>query len=163
MTEAITETSLARVIWLFILLLFGGCTKLDLTPRILPTSVPVKELLSAPEEVVIDGRRYVLKAHLYQNLMPGWPRGILAVIKVIALNSTAFPSSVDADHVWIIGPQIWECKLLPTNKPSPSENILEKRVGDSPYCPKGYVEVIVRLVDGSGRSHLLRASRQRIW
>jgi hypothetical protein len=162
-----TRISLIRVVWLFILLLVCGCAELGLMPRTLSTSIPVRKLLAAPEEVIIDGHRFILKTSIYRNLMNGWPppheRGIITVIRVIARGSRVFPSSVDVDRVWIIGPQTWEYKLMPSRgNPSTPQNTLEKIANGNPCCPGHYVEVVVRLIDDSGHSYLLKASRQRI-
>ena len=74
--------------------------------------VSVDELLSAPEEIEIDNRRYVLDVFLWRDFMPFCPpngRPLIASISVTATDSLEVPKSIDVDRIWIVnGSDVWE-------------------------------------------------------
>ena len=54
----------------------------------------IRELLAAPEEIAIGGRRLVLETYLWRNMMPGVEdRPLLAIIRVTAVDGQPFPST----------------------------------------------------------------------
>ncbi len=119
-------------------------------------TTPVQDtLLTAPHCVEIEGRKYVLEAHLWRNFMPGpdisSDGGPLTVIVwITALDSMPFPSSISADTVWVInGEEIWRAVLL-DERPPTSEVFKSGWVarGGPKWEPGASVTVIVRLIVG---------------
>ncbi len=130
-----------------------------------PDHPSLKGLLAAPEEITPDGRRLTLETSLWRNLMPGIgqeKRPLLALIRVTAVDKQSFPSTVDADRLWIVYQgAIWEKELSETIYESPYQ--LSKMAREGPeWGPSAYVDVIVRIVHISGKRYLLRASHQFI-
>jgi hypothetical protein len=130
-----------------------------------PDHPSLKGLLAAPDEITMDGRRLTLETYLWHNLMPGFgpvERPLLALIRVTAVDQLPFPSTVDADRLWIIYQSaIWETELSETITEGPHQ--LSKMARDGPkWGPSVYVDVIVRIVYISGKRYLLRASHQLI-
>lgn len=140
-----------------------GCSK-PTTPK-----VPINILLSAPEQVEIDGRKYVLETSLWRDFMPFCPpdgEPLIALIWITATDSLEFPSSINADQLWIIRDhEVWETKF--SNEVKPKEpyrkHQLEKIARDGPkWGPRIQVEVVVRISEKNKRTYLLRASQQWI-
>jgi len=123
----------------------------------------IRELLAAPEEITIEGRRLVLETFLWRDFMPGaGPSGLLALIRVTAVDRKPFPSTVDADRLWIVYQDaVWEKELSESSFDFPHQ--LSKMARDGPrWGPSVYVDAIVRIVHVSGSKYLLRASHQHI-
>jgi hypothetical protein len=129
-----------------------------------PDHPSLKGLLAAPEEITLDGRRLTLETYLWRDLMPGGleKRPLLALVRVTAVDRLPFPSTVDADRLWIVYQgAIWEKELSETIIESPYQ--LSKMAREGPeWGPSVYVDVIVRIVHISGSRYLLRASHQLI-
>lgn len=129
-------------------------------------TIPIETLLSAPEQVEIEGRKYVLETCMWRDFMPISPpdgKPLIAIIWVTAADSLQFPSSIDADWLWIIkDKKAWQTKFSDEERPQ-HPNKLEKVARDGPkWGPKIQVEVVVRLVDRQGKIYLLKASNQWI-
>ncbi len=128
-------------------------------------SIPLSDLLSAPEKVVIDGREYDLDAFLWRDFMPISPPDghlLAAVITVTATDSLELPPGLDANRLWVIdGNKVWETEFSDwRNRPRPYQ--LKKSVGGGPkWGPEIFVDVVVRLVQGD-RTYLIKAPDQRI-
>jgi hypothetical protein len=114
--------------------------------------VPIDILLSAPEQLEIDGRKYVLETSLNRDFMPICPpdgKPLIALIWLTATDSLEFPASINADQLWIIRDQeVWETKF--SNEVKPKEpyrkHQLEKIARDGPkWGPRLQVEVVVRI------------------
>ena len=126
----------------------------------------IDELLSAPEKIEIDGREYILETALYRNFFPPEPPGGLhGPIFVVALDSLQFPSSLDADHIWVInGNDVWSTGLINREIPHGEEykmKIWTKDEGPD-WGPHIYVDVAVEIVHDENGSYLLRADSQWI-
>lgn len=128
---------------------------------------PMNTVLSAPSAVEIEGRQYVLETYLWRDFMPISPPGgkpLIASIRVSAKDRGAFPSSLEADRLWVIKDegQVWETELAGEGK-QPTGNQLEKVARNGPkWEPGTKVDVVVRLVDRDNRTYLLRAPQQLI-
>jgi hypothetical protein len=132
-------------------------------------TLPIDILLSAPEQVEIEGRKYVLETSLWRDFMPICPpdgEPLIALIWVTATDSLEFPSSINADRLWVIKDhEVWETKF--SNEARPKEpyrkHQLEKIARDGPkWGPRIQVEVVVRISEKNKGTYLLRASNQRI-
>lgn len=127
--------------------------------------------LSAPEEVEIDGRRFILETYLNRDFMPGpWcpPNGypLIATIWVTAIDSLEFPAYVAADNLWVVNENdIWETEFSnETIPPEPNhKHQLEKIARNGPKWDPGIqVDVIVRITDSNDNVYFLKASNQLI-
>jgi hypothetical protein len=125
--------------------------------------------LSAPEEVEIYGRRFILETTLNRDFMPGCPPNgypLIAIILVTAIDSLEFPSTIDADRLWIIkGEDVWETEF--SNETIPPEphhrHQLEKVARNGPKWDPGIqVDVVVRIIDCKDNKYFLKASNQLI-
>lgn len=132
----------------------------------LPT-VPIFDLLSAPERVEINGRQFVLETYLWRDFMPISPpdgKPLIALTWVTAIDSAPFPSSLNATRLWVVnGEQVWEAKFSDEPRPPTPPHQLEKIARNGPkWGPGLQVEVVVKLVYNN-KDYLLRASKQPIW
>ncbi len=138
-----------------------------------PTTPTLQELLSAPEQVEIYGRKFTLETFLWRDFMPVSPpngKPLIALIWVTAADLSPFPPSVDANRLWVINVQdvwdpIWETKFSDEERPKDPnhQHQLEKIGREGPkWGPGVYVDVVVRIVDYKGVKYLLRASKQYI-
>ena len=124
---------------------------------------PADELLSAPEQIEIDGREFILDADLVRDFFPPHPpngRPLYGIIYVIATDSLQFPSSLDANFAWVIKDNdVWGTGLE-DGMPSFYEYILKKRTTEEgPKCgPDIYVDVVVRIIDDYDSTYLLKVS-----
>jgi hypothetical protein len=126
--------------------------------------------LAAPEQIEIDGREYILETYLWRDFMPISPpdgKPLIALIWVTATDSLAFPSSIDANRLWVINDElVWETEFSDENLPKDPnrKHQLEKIARDGPkWGPNIQVEVVVQVVDGENNTYLLRASDQWIY
>jgi hypothetical protein len=125
------------------------------------------ELLTAPEQVEINGREYILEPLVYRDYQPFSGRDgppLYAGIDVIAIDSLPIPSKLDASHIWIInGDEIWDTDLIDRYISYDREYIMQKKAeGSGPHWDTGiYVDVVIEMIyDGS--AYLLRADSQVI-
>ena len=130
--------------------------------------VSVGELLSAPEEIEIDNRRYVLDIFHWCDFMPFCPpngRPLIASISVTATDSLEVPKSIDVDRIWIVnGGDVWESGFSSEERARhSSHNHLEKIARGGPKWRTGImVDVVVRVIDGTDNIYLIKASGQPI-
>jgi hypothetical protein len=126
------------------------------------------ELSSAPEKIEIDGREYLLETYLVRDFMPSCPpdgRSLRALIFIVAIDSLPFPSSLDADSLWVIKENdLWITTLTDYDAPINYEYKLSKRAQEEgpKWGPEIYVDVVVRIVDDEDGTYLLRAADQWI-
>jgi len=132
-------------------------------------TIPIDELLSAPEQIEIGGRKYVLETYLWRDFMPISPpdgEPLIALVWITATDSLEFPASVDGDRLWIVnGQEVWETKFSDEELPEEShrKHQLAKIARNGPkWGPGIQVDVVVRVIDGKNITYLLRASNQWI-
>ncbi len=130
----------------------------------------IQDLLAAPEQIEIDGREYTIETYLWRDFMlisPPDGQPLIALIWVTAIDSLTFPSSIDADRLWVINDELlWETEFSGEDRPkNPNrEHQLEKVAREGPkWGPQIQVEVIVRVVDEKNNTYLLRAADQWIY
>jgi len=128
------------------------------------TRYSADELLSAPEQIEIDGREFILDAYLRRDFFPPYPpngRPLDGIIYVIATDSLQFPLSLNADFAWVIKDNdVWGTELEDFEMPPLYEYILKKRtIEEGPkWGPYIYVDVVVRIEDEYDSTYLLRVS-----
>ncbi len=132
-------------------------------------SIPLEELLSAPEQVAVGGRTFRLETFLWRDFMPVSPPGgsaLMAVLEITANDLQPFPADLGSDRLWVInGSEVWETDFSGENRPRDQAHPhqLEKLAGGGPKWETGIeVEVVVRLAGPSARGLLLRAPAQTI-
>jgi hypothetical protein len=115
------------------------------------------ELLKSPQKIEIGNREFVLSAYLWRDFMPISPPGgrkMIAVVKVIASDSSSFPKSIDAERMWIINDdQVWSTKFSETQFDGEYELVKVARDGPK-WGPGIEVDVIVELKDGNKKYYL---------
>ena len=127
------------------------------------TQYPADELLSAPEQIEINGRESILDAYFRRDFFPPHPpngRPLDGIIYVIATDSLQFPSSLDANFAWVIKDNdVWGTGLE-DGMPPFYEYILKKRTTEEgpKWGPYIYVDVVVRIVDNYDSTYLLKVS-----
>lgn len=146
-----------------IYLLLIGCNLFE------STGSSTQDLLEAPKQIEIDGREYILETYLWRDFMPICPpdgQPLIALIRVTAIDSLPFPSSINADRLWIVNDElVWETEFSDEELlQNPNrEHQLEKIARDGPkWGPNIQVEVIVRVIYEENNTYLLRASDQWI-
>ena len=142
-------------------ILFTGC------PDSNPTA-PLKtleELLSAPEEVNINGQDYTLSTYLWRDFMPpSNGSDLMAVVTISEKNSMEIPPGLDATYSWVInGDEVWSTSFSDESRPPTPTYQLERIARGGPEWDTGInVDVVVKIIDGSGEEYLLKVSNQLI-
>ena len=154
--EKVMKNSIRHSIWTIALICtFVSCSRYSLD-----------ELLSAPEKIEIHDREYILETVLFRSFrMIGDPSGLCGPIFVVALDSLQFPSSLDADHIWVInGSDVWDTGLKNREIPYGYEYKMKKWTKEEgpDWGPDIYVNVVVEVVNDENGSYLLRADSQLI-
>jgi len=138
---------------------------------------PTDDLLTAPESIEIDGRDFVMETVFHRIFgSSGPPDGypMFGLIWIIATDSLPFPSSLDADFLWVINDMhdVWVTDLdlwiteLDDDFKMIEDNKLNILITDGPKWDTTtspmLVDVIVRLVDSADNKYLLRAADQAV-
>jgi len=157
-----------RMLALFVgVILSIGCTDLGNPYVAPPPDIPLVVLRAAPDTLVVNGRRLSLSAYLWRDFMPISPpdgKPLMAVLTISAADSATIPSSLVCDAVWVIYQhEIWKAWLEIPPPGGVKPNQISRTARDGPrWGPNVYVDVIVRVIDASGASRLLRAPHQWI-
>lgn len=155
-----------KLILFLISLILIGCSENGIS---VPPDIPINQLLSSPDTILIDTRHLYLSTYIWRDFQPVSPpdgQPLIAIIYITAADTAQLPGSISADAVWTVyNNKVWKSWF--TNEAiSPSElkpNRLVKIARNGPkWGPHVYVDVIVRVLDGKGGTQLLRASRQWI-
>jgi hypothetical protein len=132
-------------------------------------TIPVDILLSAPERIGIEGRAYTLRIYAWRDFMPICPPGgkpLIVIARLLADDLSKVPPSLDIRRIWVI--YEGEAWLTKFEKGDTAEkrfynNCLEKLARNGPkWGPGVIVDVVIEVVDGEGKTYLLKAARQRI-
>jgi len=152
------------IVILAVFVLISGCEYLKAG-----TKVSIDELLSAPEEIEIANRRYVLEADLWRDFMPISPpdgKPLISQIWVTATDLLEFPQSIDADRIWVVnGRDVWEAGFSDEERPQylSRKHQLNKVARKGPKWGPGIkVDVVVRVIDGKNNTYLIRSSDRSI-
>ena len=125
-------------------------------------------MLSAPERIEIENRQYILESYLYRDFMPISPpdgKNLIASVKVTATDLQEFPSSINANRLWVIKSpeEIWETAFTNETHTPPYDYQLEKVARDGPmWEPNSQVDIVVEILH-EGNTYLLKASNQTIY
>ena len=122
-----------------------------------PTAQGQPVTSTPPRQAVVGTRTYrIADAYLWRDFMPiSEPGGkpLAASIK-IQVDSGAFPSDVTVDHIWVIGPAVWEPATFEVHRaPDAATSASQIEVfasGGPKWEPGSEVNVDVRLVGGGG-------------
>jgi hypothetical protein len=134
-----------------------------------PPTAPaaLTELSAAPTSIVVAGTRLALSTSLWRDFQPISPpdgKPLVAGLQMRTDDGSPVPGSVRADMVWVVYEgEAWS--RVPQEERTRMETapVYEVVARDGPkWGPNVTVDVIVRLVDGSGRTFLLRAASQPI-
>lgn len=140
-----------------------GCKDLGEEVPTSPPYIPADDLLAVPESVDVEAETLTLSTYLWRSFMPTIPptnSGLIALVCVRSMDSTQLPISINLNAVWIVnGQQVWRSFLADEDQSSVYRQCKIARNGPGWDGP---VEVIVRLFDDRGESHMLRASQQII-
>ncbi|MDI9576942.1 MAG: hypothetical protein QM398_02260 [Thermoproteota archaeon] len=130
----------------------------------------VDELLSAPEQIEIENRQYVLEPSLGRDFMPkvdgpsdGGP--LTALIRITATDQQDFPSSISLNRLWVIksSEEVWETTFTNETITPPYDYQLEKTARDGPkWDTNSQVDVVVEILH-ENNVYLLKASNQTIY
>lgn len=125
-----------------------------------------EELLDSPESIIYQGYNLTLETYLWRDFMPlAEPGGssLMASIKIVAQNSSEFPSSIEATKMWVFNNDtIWETRLINQFDNPIEENKLIKIAYGGPKWETGiYVDVVVKLSTSEGKLYL-RSTNQYI-
>ena len=130
-------------------------------------SIGIDELLSAPEQIEIDGRRYNLESFLWRDFMPISPpdgKNLIASVQITAADKLEFPSSIYPDRLWVIKGrgEIWETPFT-NERPAPLHNYQLEIIarGGPKWGPNIQVDIVVKIIHG-WNTYLLKASNQTI-
>jgi len=133
-----------------------------------PPSIPLNQLLAAPDTIQVEGRTLYLTTSLNRDFMPVTPPDgdpLVAAVYITATDTVMLSPSVSADAIWIVyEDQIWSAWLVEgISSHFPQQNRIMKIARNGPkWGPNVYVTVVVRVKDSSGNSFHLRASDQWI-
>ena len=152
-----------RISALALCLLAASCQN-PVTP-----SLPLDDLLAAPQAVEINGRQFKLETFVWRDLMPtSDPNGfeLNAAVYLTAIDGQPFPDFIDSNRIWVInGENVWETTFRGELRPRDSEHLyqLEKVANGGPRWDVGaQVEVVVRVTRLMAAPCLLRATKQTI-
>ena len=130
------------------------------------TSTVPDEILSASEEIVINGRFFNLETYIWRDFMPPSPpdgKPMIIIIRIIPNDSQAFPSDLDANRLWLInGEDIVSLTFTNETRIKPP-NILEKVAREGPKWDVGIkIDIVIRLIQNGYRTYYLKAKDQII-
>jgi hypothetical protein len=161
MREAKT-TITSGVLILVLATAMAGCRSSAALP-----SRPLSQLRSAPSSVEVEGRTLALTAELWRDFMPISPpdgKPMTASLRIATQSSDPLPEGVQADSVWVLfGEHVWETIAVEQGPRTAAASGFEIVASEGPkWGPEVQVDVVVRVVDGQGRVHLLRAPNQNV-
>jgi hypothetical protein len=129
--------------------------------------LPVAELAAASSSVVINGQELTLVASIWRDFMPVSPpdgKPLVAVLRVQAPGGVRISSTFHVDAAWLVnGGEVWATGVADERLETQSPMYYEVVARDGPkWAPGASVDVVVRIRESSGASHLLRVAGQRI-
>lgn len=145
---------------LLLLALLCSCQQ-DRSPlAILNPYAQMEDLSTAPSEVQIGDQRLTLEASLYRDFMPFYPPGgppLNAVVKVIAMDSTAIQPGIEACCLWAIyRNEVWAAYLIGENRAAEPFVLNRYATGGPKWEPGVFADVVVGVTDTQGTLHLIK-------
>jgi len=129
----------------------------------------LKKLVAAPDTVTVDGVTIILETYLWRDFMPVSPpngKPMRVVISLLPTNSDVLPLNIDARRIWVIfQKELWSSSLesVGIGESVEPRSRLEKMAANGPkWGPGVEVTVVVEVIDGKGKSYLLKCDRQII-
>ncbi len=131
----------------------------------------IDELMTAPQQVEIDNREFVLDTEMWRDFQPVCPPDgtpMIAIAWVIATDSLPFPPSLDFDYLWVVKNEndVWTTGFE-EDETAIDDFKLKKVARNGPKWEVRpdplYVDAIVRVKDAAGNYYLLRAADQIIY
>jgi hypothetical protein len=134
-----------------------------------PPDISITQLVAVPETTTVQGRLFNFYTFMARDFMPISPpdgKPLSGVVYITALDSLPITNRLSSDAVWIVyNQQVWKSWFSSQQFP-PNEigkHQLARIFNNGPkWGPHVFVDVIVRLTDAQGNTHLLRASKQWI-
>ncbi len=158
------------LIFIFVYLI-SGCSIFDSEEKIQdgPGELPLSTLKTAPDTLIIGDKNLILRTYMWRDFQPISPpdgKPLIAIFWIITTDSTDLPEGIHADAAWIIcEEEIWDTYFSEEEPPPYEEQSyqLYEVARDGPkFGPDVYVTAVVRLIDNSGVSYLLKAENQYI-
>ena len=135
----------------------------------LPPVIPAEKLLSAPETISVENIRLYLNTHMSMDFMPTYPNMGPRSYTTLLIQSTdpaPLPATISVDAVWVVRKgKVWSSWLPEGERDPPDQkpNVIYKRIKKGPGGEeKELMDVIVRVIDGKGNAHLLKARNQSV-
>jgi hypothetical protein len=131
-----------------------------------PADVALAELRAAALRVVVEGQTLTITTSLWRDFMPVSPpdgQPLTAVITIRSNDGRPVSERITADASWVLfDNESW--RAAPEQRPRPQTSpVYELVVRNGPkWGPNVTVDVVVRLIDSTGRAALLRAADQSI-
>jgi len=132
-------------------------------------SLPLDDLLTAPQVVEINGRQFKLETFVWRDFMPIIePDGsrLNAIVYLTAVDGQPFPDEIGSDRIWLInGEKFWETTFSGEERPRDAEHLYQivKVANGGPRWDVGTeVEVVVRVTALAAPPCLLRALKTTI-
>jgi hypothetical protein len=142
------------------------------------TLAPFEALRGAPKFIEVDGVVVQLEAHVWRDFMPGLlsdtathsqesgvqGRPMTATLRVIARDGLQISQSTRVDVAWVIlGDQVWESRPSEEQPRDSATHEVVVTMRNGPKWPaKAVVDVVVRVVDTNGATHLLASRALKI-
>lgn len=164
--DKLKDVSMKTCILSLMLFIVIGCSDFGVT---VPPDIPINQLLASPDTITVEGRKLYLSTYMWRDFQPISPpngKPLIAIIYVTATDTAKLPNSISADAVWIVfNNQVWKSwftnEQIASSELRPNRIVKIAREGPK-WGPHVNVDVIVRVLDGRGNIHLLRAPDQRI-
>lgn len=150
-------------LFLFPILIFIQCSE-DVTET--APYIPIELLKAAPESLYVENKVIKLSTYMWVDMMPSTdpnPKRDYLVITYIATNdSTEFPTSLDADYVYIVyNNEVSSSDLKYDEFYQDDFMIVKKAVVEPKWGISIYTDVVVS-IKYKGKKILLRAKDQPI-
>jgi hypothetical protein len=151
-----------RALLIVLLTAVASCRAAD---AVIP--LPVGDLQAAPASITVGGQTLVLVPYLWRDFQPISPpdgKPLIAVLRIQDANRSPLATSIHADVAWIVnGGDVWAVRPREEQGATTSSLFYEAVARDGPkWGPGVAVDVVVRLREPSGATHLLRASGLQI-
>ncbi len=150
----------------FFLFTVGGCySSVDYHLDDSVEKIPLRVLLSTPENLIIDGVPLKLKPNLWRDFAPSSPadgKPLIAGIEIVASKGKNLPDDLDTDAVWVAKSEaVWGAHYSDELFEEDPKRIVKIAREGPKFGPNIKVEVIARL-RYKGNTYFLRASGVKI-
>ncbi|MBU0713207.1 hypothetical protein KKA87_14995 [bacterium] len=163
-------SSIMKMKYFLILLaiLISGCSIFDFDNNDGPGELDLM-LSDIPDTLNIGNTSIILKTYMWRDFQPISPangKPLIAIFRIITIDSTNLPEGIKADAAWIICKEgIWDTYF---SDEEPAEYEIQpyqlyEIARDGPkFGPNIYVDVVVRIIDNMDIEYFLKAENQYI-